>query len=92
MSALTATGSTARWRRIRVAVFARDGRVCQVPLADGEICGDYAATVGHIRARLDGGADTFANLRAECARHNYTAGAQLRTRRPTLPDHRARRW
>ena len=91
-SALSAAGSTTRWRRIRLAVFARDGRVCQVPLADGRICGRAASTIGHIVPRMHGGDDRWSNLRAECAYHNYRVGSLLRARRAAVLDHRARGW
>jgi 5-methylcytosine-specific restriction endonuclease McrA len=91
-SALTGRGSTSRWRRIRLAILNRDGWRCRVPLADGGPCGRPARTAGHILARIDGGGDTWANLRAECAWHNYRGGGLLAARRPDVPDHRARGW
>lgn len=65
MSALTARGSTRRWRRIRVLVLGRDSSTCQVPGKDGpppgpgswaqarghrHVCGRYATHVDHAEA------------------------------------------
>lgn len=62
MSALTARGSTRRWRRIRLVVLARDAGACQVPGKTGpppsvgswahrrghaHICGRFASHVDH---------------------------------------------
>lgn len=62
MSALTARGSTRRWRRIRLIILARDSSTCQVPAASGpppgigswahvrnypHVCGRYATHVDH---------------------------------------------
>jgi HNH endonuclease len=69
-SALTARGSTSRWRRIREWILERDGHVCQAPV-DGHVCGSPATTVGHIVRREHGGGDGSDNLRAECAGCNY---------------------
>ena len=70
MSALTARGSTARWRRIREAILLRDRHIC-LKIRDGHVCGAYADTVGHIVRREHGGGDEPANLRAECGPCNY---------------------
>jgi len=84
ISALTAAGSTPRWRRTRAAILDRDRWRCQ-------LCGRPATTVGHIRARRDGGDDRWSNLRAECAPCNYRGGADMtnsRARPPPTPT----RW
>lgn len=80
MSALTKRGSTRRWRKIRRAVLVRDGYSCRVPVGE-RLCGAYATDAGHIVARSAGGSDDPANLRAECAHHNRSAGARMRTGR-----------
>lgn len=69
-SALTARGSTSRWRRIREWILERDAYTCQA-LVDGHRCGAPATTVGHIVRREHGGGDGSDNLRAECAGCNY---------------------
>ena len=76
MSALTPTGGTRKWRRIRAAVLNRDHHQCQVPLEDG-ICGEPATHAGHIHARHHGGDDDPTNLRAECAHHSHSGGATI---------------
>jgi 5-methylcytosine-specific restriction endonuclease McrA len=52
-----------RWQAIRVAVFARYGRVCHV-------CGAPATDIDHLIPINAGGDDSLANLRPACARHN----------------------
>lgn len=51
------------WRRRRVVVFARDGHVCRY-------CGQYANTVDHVVAMVDGGTHDLANLVACCGACN----------------------
>lgn len=86
-------GSTRRWRRRRPWILRRDGYVCQIPGADGEICGkpapltairdDYgvvlvpAGQVDHITPEVLGGTDSDANLRAACRHCNTSRGAAL---------------
>lgn len=69
-SALTARGSTARWRRIREWVLQRDGHTC-LATVDGHLCGAPANTVGHIIRREHGGGDGGDNLQAQCTNCNY---------------------
>lgn len=76
MSALTATGSTRAWRRIRRLVLDRDGYRCRVPLTDGRECGQYADCVDHVVDRADGGTDRLDNLRAACTPCNLRRAAQ----------------
>lgn len=97
-SALTARGSTRRWRRIRAYVLERDAFACRFVLDEetGERCGAYADHVHHIdpRARDDGSGmvDDPAKLAAACARHNLENGstgglvAAPRDTRPARPD------
>ncbi|NDB62209.1 HNH endonuclease, partial [bacterium] len=54
-SALRSTGSTDRWRKIRVKILQRDQYVCQY-------CGQDATTVDHIIPRSKGGNDLPDNL------------------------------
>lgn len=70
MSALTARGSTRRWREIRSWILLRDGKRCRAPVDAGE-CGALATTVGHKIRREHGGGDELANLRAECSGCNF---------------------
>lgn len=70
MSALTARGSTRRWREIRAWVLHRDRYRCRA-IVDDHRCGARATTVGHIIRREHGGSDAVSNLRAECAGCNY---------------------
>lgn len=89
MTALLATGSTRRWRRIRLYVLDRDGWRCQLPSDDdpAQLCLDLAEHVDHIVARVDGGSDDPANLRAACAFHNLRRG---RGATPGLPVGKSR--
>lgn len=67
-SALTPTGSTRAWRRLRAFILHRDGYSCRVPVAGDadQLCGAYATHVDHIIRRRDGGTDHPDNLRAAC--------------------------
>jgi 5-methylcytosine-specific restriction endonuclease McrA len=58
---------------MRRAVFAKYGRRCWR-------CGNPAGTVGHVVARVLGGTWELENLRPECKRCNYSAGAALGNR------------
>jgi 5-methylcytosine-specific restriction protein A len=53
---------SAAWRRIRLAVIARDGGICQLchKLVQGD---DRDAHVDHIVEKADGGTDELSNLR-----------------------------
>lgn len=81
MSTAWAKGSTRAWRLLRAHVLDRDRWTCQVPVGRGNradiVCGMFADTAGHIVAKVDGGTDTMANLRAECRIHNYGDGGRL---------------
>lgn len=72
------------WRRLRAYVLARDQYQCQRmnPLT-GIRCGRPATDAGHILDVALGGTDHPANLRAECAHCNRSAGARLGTRLAT---------
>lgn len=84
-------GSTRAWRRLRAFVLERDGWRCKVPLDDGLLCGQPANTVGHLDRLCDGGPLLAPShrLRAECAKHNYSDGAQVTNERRRG---RAPRW
>ena len=72
------------WRRLREAVFRRDGRVCWR-------CGGYATTVDHVIAVVLGGTHDLANLRPCCGHCNSSAGASLGNRlRPRAAGRRRR--
>ena len=73
MSALTARGSTRRWRRLRAYVLERDAFACRF-LEDGRPCGRYATHVHHIDPRSAGGSDDPSKLAAACAEHNLAMG------------------
>ena len=86
-SALTDTGSTTRWLKIRAVVLRRDSHRCQVPTdGDGHTCGRPATVAGHITARADWppgqpGIDHLENLRAECEQHSSSEGGKIGARR-----------
>jgi 5-methylcytosine-specific restriction endonuclease McrA len=72
------------WRRTRLQVFAKYGRACWR-------CGKPANTVGHLQAQVLGGSDRIENLRPECSRCNFSAGASLGNRlSPRTPPWRRR--
>ena len=85
MSTAWAKGSTRSWRQLRAHVLDRDGWRCKVPVTvattayvpEITLCGAFADTAGHITAKVHGGTDTPANLRAECRKHNYADGGRL---------------
>ena len=52
---------TAEWKRLRLCALERDGFKCV-------LCGRPAKVADHVVSRLDGGADTLANLRSLCTR------------------------
>jgi 5-methylcytosine-specific restriction endonuclease McrA len=56
---------TARWRRVRAEVLARDGYTCVVPG-----CRRKATHVDHIHPRRSGGTDHANNLRSLCPFHD----------------------
>jgi 5-methylcytosine-specific restriction endonuclease McrA len=82
--------STARWQRLRRAVLARYGHLCQL---QGPRCTGYATTVHHCVPRSQA-PELFwepTNLVAACGRCNYGGGARVaaeNTRR-TIKDLRA---
>jgi len=57
---------TKAWKRLRRAVLRRDLYTCVVPG-----CGQPAFAVDHIKARRQGGPDTFDNLRSLCKAHDH---------------------
>jgi 5-methylcytosine-specific restriction endonuclease McrA len=65
---------TAGYRRLRLAILARDGNACQIR---GPSCTHIATQVDHIVARADGG-DVYApsNLRAACVACNGRLAAE----------------
>jgi 5-methylcytosine-specific restriction endonuclease McrA len=68
--------STARWQRLRKAVLARDGGICQIR---GLRCTGYATTVHH-RVPSSQAPHLFwesENLVAACLRCNYGGGARV---------------
>lgn len=67
-------GSTRRWRRLRLLVFARDGHKCAT-------CGGYGNDIDHIRPLALGGASVPANLRVRCAHCNRSDGGKLGAKR-----------
>lgn len=65
--ATTASGRGAEWRRVRLQVLERDGRVCRY-------CGRAATTVDHVVPKIKGGSDDLGNLVAACVRCNTSKG------------------
>jgi 5-methylcytosine-specific restriction endonuclease McrA len=63
---------TARWKKTRLAVLARDGYICSY-------CGQEADQVDHIQSRVSGG-DIFnlENLTSACRRCNQSKGARAK--------------
>ena len=62
-------GSPRAWRRLRLAVLARDGHVCAI---QGPRCLGLATTVDHVLRLADGGPLLDpANCRAACTTCNY---------------------
>jgi 5-methylcytosine-specific restriction endonuclease McrA len=68
--------STARWQRLRKAVLAHYGYVCQV---EGPRCTGYATTVHHLVPSSQAPQLFWepANLVAACRRCNYGGGARV---------------
>jgi 5-methylcytosine-specific restriction endonuclease McrA len=68
--------STARWQKLRRAVLARYGHVCQV---EGPRCTRYATTVHHLVPSSQAPHLFWepANLVAACRRCNYGGGARV---------------
>lgn len=85
---LTPSGGSRPWRRLRLMVLDRDRYRCQLPVADGSVCGAPASHVDHIVPRKDGGTDDPSNLRAACPPCNLRRGAG---RPPTDPSRPGRR-
>ena len=76
LSALKATGSTSRWRRLRLL------QLVSYPVCESEDCTKAACIVDHFTPRWEGGDDDPANLVSLCKSHNKlkTQGVQLRLR------------
>jgi 5-methylcytosine-specific restriction endonuclease McrA len=72
-SALTSSGSTTRWRKIRQRVLVRDCYTCQY-------CSQEADSVDHVIPRSLGGGDEDWNLVASCMKCN------LARRSPKSPN------
>jgi hypothetical protein len=68
--------STARWQRLRRAVLARDGRVCQI---EGPNCRGYANSAHHVLPSSTHPHMFFApeNVVAACGACNYGGGAGI---------------
>jgi 5-methylcytosine-specific restriction endonuclease McrA len=82
--------STARWQRLRKAVLAHYGYVCQI---EGPRCTGYASTVHHLVPSSQA-PELFwepSNLAAACGRCNYGDGARVaaENRRQLIEDLRA---
>jgi len=68
--------STAAWQKLRKAVLARDGHVCQI---QGPRCQGYATSVHHLIPSSQA-PELFwepSNLVAACGRCNYGGGARV---------------
>lgn len=77
-SALSRSGSSSKWRKIRERVLIRDQYTCYY-------CGQEAFTVDHIVPRKLGGDDSMDNLVAACSRCNYRKGGRFFESAPTPP-------
>lgn len=75
-SALSKSGSTSAWRKIRERVLIRDDYTCQR-------CGQYGDTVDHIVPRKLGGTDEDFNLQCMCRKCNYSKGGRFFESAPT---------
>jgi 5-methylcytosine-specific restriction endonuclease McrA len=69
-SALSNSGSTSQWRRIRSRILQRDQYTCQQ-------CGGEGTTVDHIIPRVAGGGDDEWNLQCLCTTCNYSKGGRF---------------
>ena len=69
-SALSDSGSTSRWRKIRQRIIMRDGGVCQM-------CGMEGDSVDHIVPRHAGGSDEDYNLQLLCTSCNSSKGGRF---------------
>lgn len=86
-SALTAAGSTRRWRRIRSYVLNRDGWACRVLVDEaGEVVEAPRPPTP------PAGADDPAWLRAACPAHNLSRGASETDNRRRHPAGGPTRW
>jgi 5-methylcytosine-specific restriction endonuclease McrA len=75
-----------RWRKLREAVFRRDGHVCWR-------CGRYAGTVDHVIPVALGGTHALSNLRPACQPCNSSTGASMGNRMyPRTPPWRRDAW
>jgi len=70
MSALTESGSTHRWRKIRQRIINRDRGICQH-------CGNEGDSVDHIVPRNQGGTDDDYNLQLLCRTCNSSKGGRV---------------
>jgi 5-methylcytosine-specific restriction protein A len=78
--------NTRAWKRVRLAILARDGYRCQI---QGPRCKGTATEVDHILELHAGGAPLHpSNLRAACKSCNSSRGAAYgnRTRHPRSED------
>lgn len=91
MAALTASGGSRAWRRLRLLVLDRDGWRCQLPTVTGSLCGAPASHVDHIVPRKDGGGDGLDNLRAACPPCNLRRGAGRPPTDPARPGRKPSR-
>ncbi|HEX7625145.1 MAG TPA: HNH endonuclease signature motif containing protein, partial [Anaeromyxobacteraceae bacterium] len=63
---------------VKRAVWTRDGRCCQWPLASGGVCGSTTRLeLDHIVPLARGGTSTVSNVRVLCAAHNQLAARQV---------------
>jgi len=69
-SALTSTGSTTQWRKLREIVIRRDGGTCQA-------CGQPGKHVDHVVPRKLGGTDELSNLQLLCVQCNLSKGGRF---------------
>lgn len=104
MSGWAKRGSTRAWRKLRLAVLARDGWRCQLPDRDGLTCGrqlrpmhpdpNHRATVEHLDPLADGHPllAPMHRLVAACATHNSQGGAAITNAARRTPTERSWSW
>lgn len=68
--------ATTAWKRLRLAILARDGYRCRWVLGNGERCQQRARICDHVVPKAEGGTDDPSNLQALCQTHSDTKSAQ----------------
>jgi 5-methylcytosine-specific restriction enzyme A len=78
--------NTRRWKRLRLQVIARDGRICSVPGCTTPMAEPNATHVDHIIEVRDGGPFWDpTNLRVVCKRHHLAKTLSVSAHRGGIP-------